>query len=143
MKILVDANVALDVLLKRQPFYASGVKILGLSKGGIEIFISASSITDIFYIVRKELKSKEAAITLLKNLIVNVDIAAVSGNEIRRAINLDWGDFEDAVQYAAGESIAADYLVTRNTSDFASVVLPVVTPDGFLNIITVQKAAER
>jgi len=47
MKILVDANVALDVLLERQPFFASSVKILGLSKGGIGLFISASSITDI------------------------------------------------------------------------------------------------
>jgi len=40
MKVIIDANIALDVLLKRQPFYLSGVKILSLSKGGIELFIS-------------------------------------------------------------------------------------------------------
>jgi hypothetical protein len=45
MKILLDANVALDVLLERQPFYVSGVKILSLSKGGIELFLSASTVT--------------------------------------------------------------------------------------------------
>jgi len=50
MKILIDANVALDVLLERQPFHVSGSQILGLSKGGIGLFISASTITDIYYI---------------------------------------------------------------------------------------------
>ena len=105
MKILVDANVALDILLKRQPFYISGIKILGLSKGGIEVLISASTITDIYYIVRRELKNKEIAIALLKNMIINLSIAAVSGNGIHRAIDLEWADFEDAVQYVAGEKL--------------------------------------
>ena len=134
MKILVDANVVLDVLLERQPFYLSGTKILGLSKGGIELFVSASTVTDIYYILNKNQKNKIAAIGLLKNLLTSVDIAAVTGNEIRRAIDLDWGDLEDAVQYAAGETLEVDYIVTRNVSDFGSAILPVVTPDELLNI---------
>ena len=136
MKILIDANVALDILLERQPFYVTGMQVLGLSKSGIEIYISASTITDLYYIIKRELKSKEKSMLLLKNLILNVDIAAVSGFEIRKAIDLDWGDFEDAVQFAAGESIAVDYLVTRNTSDFTTASMPVVTPDGLIRIIT-------
>ena len=136
MKILVDANVALDILLQRQPFYVTGIQILGLSKSGIELYISASTITDLYYIIRRELKSKEISTQLLKNLIINVDIAAVSGSEIRKAIDLDWGDFEDAVQFVVGESLAVDYLVTRNTSDFISTTIPVVTPADLLRIIT-------
>jgi predicted nucleic acid-binding protein len=144
MKILIDANVALDVLLERQPFYVSGIQILGLSKGGIELYISASAITDLYYIIKKELKSKETSMLLIKNLIISVDIAAVSGSEIRRAIDLDWGDFEDAVQFATGESIAVDYLVTRNTSDFASITtLPVVTPDELLRLVAGTKSNEK
>ena len=135
MKILVDANVALDVLLERQPFYISGVQVLGLSKGGIELFLSASTITDVYYIIRKARGSKEIAVSLLKNLLASVDVAAVTGSEIRRAIDLEWKDFEDAVQYAAGENLAVDYIVTRNTSDFTSAALPVVTPDELLNIV--------
>ena len=73
---------------------------------------------------------------LIKNLIVSVNIAAVSGSEIRRAINLDWSDFKDAVQFAAGESIAMDYLVTRNISDFVFTALPIVTPDELLGLLT-------
>jgi len=138
MKILIDANVALDVLLERQPFYISGAKVLGLSKGGIELFLSASAVTDIYYIIRKELKSKEAALTLLRNLLASVDIAAVTNNEIHRAIDLNWSDFEDAVQYATGETIAVDYFVTRNTSDFSAADFPVVTPDELLSIIVIR-----
>ena len=136
MKILIDANVALDVLLQRQPFYLSGIQILGLSKSGFELFISASSITDLYYIMNRELKSKETSIQLLKTLILSVDIATVSGSEIRKAMDLGWGDFEDAVQFTAGESLSVDYIVTRNTSDFSSATMHVVTPDDFLRIIT-------
>jgi len=135
MRIFVDANVALDVLLERHPHCISGTQILGLSRGGIELFISASTVTDIYYILHKNQKSKAAAVNLLKNLLTSVDIAAVTGSEIRRAIDLAWGDFEDAVQYAARENINVDYIVTRNTSDFDSAVLPVVTPDELLNIL--------
>ena len=72
----------------------------------------------------------------MKNLLTSADVAAVTGSEIRRAIDLDWGDFEDAVQYAAGEAVSVDYIVTRNTSDFVSASLPVVTPNELLNILT-------
>jgi predicted nucleic acid-binding protein len=119
MKILLDTNVALDVLLKRKPFYKAGIKVLGLSKGGIEIFVSASAITDIYYITRKHLGNKKAAMNLLKNLLLCVDTAVVSGAEIHRAIALDWDDFEDAVQYASGESLTVNYIVTRNPTHFS------------------------
>jgi predicted nucleic-acid-binding protein len=135
MKILIDTNIALDVLLERQPFYEMGTKILGLSKGGIELFISASAITDIYYIVRKNRGSKETAMTLLKTMLLSVDAASVTGNEIRRAIALDWGDFEDAVQYAAGERIAVDYVITRNAADFAFAAIPVISPEELLAMI--------
>jgi len=136
MKILLDSNIAIDAVLKREPFYNSAEKVIGLSQGGIGLFISASTITDIYYIVRKSTGNKKTAITLIKDLLENIDIAAVTGNEIRQAISLDWGDFEDAVQYAAGEAIAVDYIITRNKSDFVSAVLPVVTPDELLALLT-------
>jgi len=135
MKILIDANIALDVLLERQPFCSAGTRVLGLSKGGIELFLSASTITDIYYIIRRERKSKEIATALVKNILAIIDIAAVTGNTIRRAIALEWNDFEDAVQYATGENIAVDYIVTRNTSDFVNSSIPALEPDALLKII--------
>ncbi|MDR0495212.1 MAG: PIN domain-containing protein [Treponema sp.] len=81
------------------------------------------------------MKSKKIAMSLLKDLLESVDVAAVTGNEVRKTVNLDWGDFEDAVQYAAGESIAVDYIVTRNKKDFVSATLPVVSPAGLLHLL--------
>jgi predicted nucleic acid-binding protein len=135
MKVLLDSNIAIDAVLQREPFYNSAEKIIGLSQGGIGLFISASAITDIYYIVCKSTGNKKTAITLIKDLLENIDIAAVTGNEISQAINMDWSDFEDAVQYAAGEAITVDYIVTRNKSDFASAVLPVVSPDEFFALL--------
>ena len=135
MKILVDANVALDVILNRQPFYQSSADVIALSQGGIDVFISASTITDLYYITSKTLKDKQAALTLIKNLLNSVVAASVTDNEIRRAINLNWNDFEDAVQYSAGEAISVDYLVTRNISDYSTAAYPVVTTDDLLNIL--------
>ncbi|GHT71554.1 twitching motility protein PilT [Spirochaetia bacterium] len=136
MNILIDTNVALDALLERQPFYAAAANVLGLSTLGVGIFVSASAITDIYYISRKHTGSKKAAMELLKNLLLNVDAATVSGVEIRRAIALDWGDFEDAVQYAVGESLAVDYIVTRNPADFSSSSIEAATPDQFIRLVT-------
>jgi predicted nucleic acid-binding protein len=135
MKILIDSNVALDVLLERGSDYDPALEVFGLARGGFGVFVSASTITDIYYIVRKLTKSKEFALTSVKNLLAMIDVAAVSGNEIRLAANLDWGDFEDAVQYAVGESIAVDYIVTRNKADFASASMPVVSPDELLDLL--------
>jgi predicted nucleic acid-binding protein len=135
MKILLDSNVALDVILKNQSFLTSSVKVIGLAELGIELLLSASAITDIYYIASRALKSKKNAMSLLKALLKKVDVAAVTGNEIRQAVNLDWDDFEDAVQYAAGESIAVDYIVTRNKADFSFAAIPVVSPDELLALL--------
>jgi len=81
--------------------------------------------------------------SLLKNLLTSVDIAAVTGSEIMRAMDIDWDDFEDAVQYVAGENIKVDYIVTRNTSDFNSVLLPVVTTKELLSIIIEKNSTNR
>jgi len=73
---------------------------------------------------------------LLKKLLESVNVAAVTNYEIHHAIDLEWNDFEDAVQYAVGEAIEVNYLVSRNTSDFAAAVIPIVTPDELLQILT-------
>ena len=135
MKVLLDSNVAIDMLLENQPFWASSVKVIGLSKLSIGLFLSASAITDIYYIVSRAMKSKQIAMSLIKKLLINVGIASVTDKEIRLAVNLDWDDFEDAVQYTAGESLAVDYIVTRNKADFASAALPIVSPDELLALL--------
>jgi predicted nucleic acid-binding protein len=72
----------------------------------------------------------------LKALLKTVDIAAVTGVEIRRALDLAWTDFEDCVQFAAGESLAVSYIITRD-GDFTAEGIPVVSPQEFLDMIII------
>ncbi|MDR1318883.1 MAG: hypothetical protein LBJ90_04590, partial [Treponema sp.] len=65
----------------------------------------------------------------------SVDNAKVSGAELHRSIALDWNDVEDAVQYTEGESLAVDYVVTRNAADFNAVELRVLSPEELLHIV--------
>lgn len=136
MKVLFDTNVILDILLKRVPHYKDAAKIIVLAeKGYILGYMSASSVTDIFYIARKELKDANQAFDLLNNLLKTIRIASVTESNIHEALNLRWGDFEDSVQYVAGKNIFADYLITRNPGDFSGSRIAVVSPDVFLHQI--------
>jgi predicted nucleic acid-binding protein len=138
MNVLLDTNIALDVILQREPFCQYAKKIADGSKRGIyTAFVSASAITDIYYIACRDLKDEKLVMSRLKTLLKTVDIAAVTGTEIHRAITLDWADFEDCVQFTAGESLAVSYIITRDPAGFAPSGIPVVSPEKFLDMITV------
>ena len=136
MRVLIDTNIALDVLLKRTPHYEKSAKVLVLSeKREIDAYISASSVTDIYYITRKALKDKSAVIDLLRKLVNVVNIADVTGDIVHKALELGWDDFEDSIQYVAGENLLIEYIITRNPQDFESSAISAVTPENFLKHI--------
>ena len=137
MNVLIDTNVVLDVLISREPFYeCSQLVLLASEQKIINGYVTASAITDVFYITNKHLKDKSATYKLLKeHLMQTVGIAAVDGNGISEALDLEWADFEDCVQYVVGKSISADYIVTRNPDDFQNAQIAVGTPEELLNII--------
>ena len=139
MTVLIDTNLAIDVLLKREPFFENAQLILLASEQKyISGFISASSITDIFYIVNKHLKDKVMTRKLVKDhLIKTISIAAVNSNTILEALDAEWDDFEDCVQYMAGKNISADYIITRNAADYNDSKISVVTPEELLDIIAI------
>ena len=136
MTILIDTNVILDVLLKRKRFMWKSSNVLLLSeKKIIDGYVTASSITDIFYITNKTYNDKQRSMELLKKLLKTIKIATVSGEEIYRAIDLDWNDFEDAVQYTTGEQIHANYIITRDTGGYINSSITVINPSDFLDLI--------
>jgi predicted nucleic acid-binding protein len=138
MNVLLDSNVALDHILKREPFFTNAKRIIiGSQCKFYTAFISASAVTDIYYISARNLKSNVLAMEELKCLLQTVDIAAVTSAEIHRAVDLTWDDFEDCVQFAAGESLAVRYIITRDPEGFAASGIPVVSPEKFLDMITV------
>ena len=137
MNVLIDTNIALDVLLQRELFFEdSQLVLLAAEQKYINGFISASAVTDIFYIANKVLKDKSATYSLLReHLMGTVGIATVDSSHILKALNLEWDDFEDCVQFTVGESIAADYIVTRNPKDYDEGQIKALTPEELLDVI--------
>ena len=135
MTVIIDTNVVLDVLLKRHPFYEDSFVISQLANLKRFIgYVSASAVTDIFYISQKKL-GKKGAKEAIKHLLNIYHPATVTDKDIYKALDLTWDDFEDSVQFTVGEGLSADYIVTRNTQDFSSGHIPAVTPEQFMRII--------
>ena len=135
MKILIDTNIVLDVMLKREPFYRLSVEVLSLSKrDNVEEYVSASAITDIYYLAYRQLRDKGLVKKLMKALLMVVSVAGVSEQEIQNAINLEWNDFEDSVQYSVAFLQEMDGIVTRNLSDYKEADIKVWEPEELLSL---------
>ena len=136
MRVLIDTNVILDVLLKRSPFYEAAIEVLKLSaREDIQEFVSASAITDIYYIAYKNVRDKALVRELLKKLLLIVSVAGVSEEEIQKALELGWKDFEDSVQYSVALLSEMDGLITRNVKDYSASEIQVWEPNQFLELV--------
>ena len=130
LNLLIDSNVALDVILKREPFFAMSRNVILLSSSyAVNNFVSATTVTDIYYIARRQIKKHEAVMALLKNFLQTVKVANVTHKEILIALNLGWKDFEDSVQYSVAKSNNFDGIVTRNMQGFADDEVKIFTPE--------------
>ena len=133
MTVFLDSNIILDILLKNADFYEESKKVLELSDSKtIDFYVSAASITDIFYILNKRLNNKEETKRHLPDLLEIVSVAGIDEACIKNALNSSWKDVEDAVQHESSIQIGADYLVTRNTDDFKSSMVRIISPSEFL-----------
>jgi len=117
-KILLDTNIILDIALERREFFEKSKELmLTLNKLSIPSYISATTITDIYYILKKS-KGHQLTISFLKNLIDFIDIADVSKEVIVSALNSELTDFEDAVQTECARQNDINIIITRNIADF-------------------------
>ena len=140
MKLLIDTNVVLDVLLRREPFFRTAAEVLNLAqRDDVREYVSASAITDIYYIANKQLKDRAAVRDLLERLLKIVSVAAVSEQEIRNALNLTWADFEDSVQYSVALLNEMDGIVTRNPSDYQEANMRIWLPEQALELFAVNE----
>ncbi|MBI9050612.1 MAG: PIN domain-containing protein [Anaerolineaceae bacterium] len=130
--VLVDTNILLDVFQKREPFYDSSARLLAaIETGHVQGFVTAHSITTIFYLFQKG-RSAEEARAVITNLLQIMSIAPIHQNTIEQALNLSFKDFEDAVQMICAVQCKADCLITRNIKDFQHPLLPIMQPIDFL-----------
>jgi len=116
--VLIDLNILLDVLQKREPFYETSARLLALIETGkIKGFIASHSITTLFYLIKKDRSTAEAK-AIITNLLQFIKVATVDQSTIEQALNLDYPDYEDAVQMISAVQCKADYLITRNCKDY-------------------------
>ena len=104
---------------------------MAISGKAIEL-VSASFVTDIFYVLRRAFKDREVALQKLKDIRTVIGILPVTGAEIDRAIDRHWRDFEDAVQYSVAESNGVDYIISRDAGEFEENAIPCCSPREFL-----------
>ena len=134
MRVLVETDVILDVLQKREPFFSGSYRALRRAlENDAECLISASVATDIFYVLRKSLGSAQQAKEHIDQLAQVVSFADVQGMDIHTALMRAMPDFEDAVVDAVAERSGASYILTRNIKDFTGSVVPAILPADFLN----------
>lgn len=133
MKIMCDTNVIIDVLLEREPFVEASYMVLSLcEEHRIEGFVSASSVTDIYYLVRKYTHSAELTYKAVGKLLEIVKVCSVTNNDVLTAFQRKARDFEDCLVATCAKSIRCDYIVTRNKKDFEEFDIPLFTPEELL-----------
>jgi hypothetical protein len=105
--------------------------IAAIETGKVIGYVAAHTLPTLFYLIKKDRGSAEARSTVT-NLLQILKIAPVDQSTIEQALNLDYDDFEDAIQMMAAVQEKMDYLITRNIKDYHPALLPVLQPADFL-----------
>ncbi len=131
--IFVDTDVILDLLLQRHSFYIHAAQLFTLAdKGQIKINISSLSFSNLHYLLSKQYNRVESRriLSQLKTLVV---VLSVDDKVISLALNSDFTDFEDAIQYFTAINNDVPMLITRNLKDYKTAAIPVLSPAAFLS----------
>lgn len=140
MRILIDTNILIDVVARREPFFADAVKVFELcQQEKVEGCIAAHSVVNMAYILRKNFTPDELREILLR-LCKIFTVEAIDLRKLIAALNnRDFSDFEDCLQTQCALNLRADFIVTRNVSDFAASEIPAVTPEQFFKLLEEQE----
>ena len=137
MRVLLDTNIILDFFLERHPFYSESSQLFDeIASRKIEGFFSASSATDIFYLCRRQTQNLDTARQILERTLALLTVCPVTQTVLEAAFRSRLPDFEDAVQIACAIDQNLDAIVTRNSKDFQTNFISVVSIADFLQQIT-------
>ena len=128
MKVIIDTNIILDVLSRREPHFETSAAILKFCGAQIIGFITASQTTDIFYLLRRDGKGSTESKKIIQKLTDNIKIADVTTADVKNALNSDMADYEDALLAFAGKRQKAKHIVTRNKKDYEKSPIPAISP---------------
>ena len=136
MRILADTNVIIDALTSREPWNKSAEEIfLMAANHTIEMYITASSATDIYYLIRKHLHNIEAAKMIMGKLYSLTGLLELTADDCLYALASSISDYVDAVAEKVASSKDIDYIVTSNIIDYQAGGTKIILPDDFVKLV--------
>ena len=133
MRLLLDTNIVVDILAKRTGYEDSRMILRYCEAGRVEGLVSATTVTDVMYILRKHI-APGAVREAVQTLLSIVDVAGVLKADIFAAFASEMTDYEDAVQASCAARNKVDYIVTRNVKDFEKSTVPAILPGDLLKL---------
>ena len=136
INLFLDTNIVIDFLTDRKPFSSLAGKLFDYSeKGEVKLYLSAVSYSNIYYVVRKVSSHKET-IKILSRLEEMTEIIDTTSSTIKNAIDSEFKDFEDALQYYSAKlNTNINGIVTRNGGDFKHSTISILTPEEAIRFV--------
>ncbi len=136
MQVLIDTNIIVDTIQERQPYSSNSKQVLALCIANkIDGYITAHSLCDLFYILRKDMNESER-LSIINHLCKYLTvISEFQADFINVTNNRKTTDLEDGLQMICAEKYHLDYIITRNVKDFTHSHVPAILPQDFLEII--------
>jgi predicted nucleic acid-binding protein len=129
IKALIDTDVVIDVLDRREPFFRDSYGLRQCAvEGKLEAFMSVGAVTDVYYIISRSIHNASAAKEKIIGLSALVNFCDTLVSDINAALTLNMVDFENAVTAATAKREKASYIVTRNEADFKNSPVPAISP---------------
>lgn len=129
--VFVDTDIVLDLLAHREPFYDASARLFSLAEtGAISLSVSSLTFANLFYILRKQVSARHAH-EVLRNFKQLVTVLSVDDVTIENALNADFTDFEDAIQYFSAISAGCTALLTRNGRHYRKAAISIFTAEAY------------
>jgi predicted nucleic acid-binding protein len=133
VRVLIDTNIVLDFLLQREPFFQDAELLFqSIDAGQLIGYVTATTLTDIFYISRKHTRSIEQARQAVSATLTVMVICPIDRTVLESAFNSGLVDFEDAVQIFGAVAQGLDAILTRDSKGFLSSPIPVFSIQDLL-----------
>ena len=133
MRAVIDTCVILDYLQCREPFFDDALNIaIGRARNEFDAYITASSLTDLYYIIHRHTHSNTETRRIISDLTVLFGLVDTYAEDCVNAMNSEMKDYEDAVMSETAYRIKADCIVTRNIKDYERSKVPALLPSEFL-----------
>ncbi len=133
-KLLVDTNIIIDLLAKREEFYDAAAQLFSLAdQKKITLYICSLSFANAHYVLSRQLEERKVR-EVLRKLKVLAEVVSFDSKILDKALNSAFKDFEDAIQYYSAIELNVDIIISRNLKDFKKSNIPVLTADQFLKL---------